>query len=346
MTVTLRSRDVGSRARSPLIVATALIAACHSSPPASRVFVSNENAGTVSVIDVRTSKTVATIPVGKRPRGLRVSKDGRMLYVALSGSPKGGPGIDESKLPPPDRSADGIGVVDLHQLKLVDTIPSGQDPESFDLLGDHLLVVSNEESHSATIVDVQARKVRSTITVGGEPEGVATAPDGTVWVTNEADNTVSVLDPQHGRVIATVATGIRPRGIAFDHDVGVITTENEGSVTIVDVGKRAAVGRVQLPMTSGLQPRPMGVVIDRKGRFAYVTTGRAGSIAVIDLPARKVTKVIENVGKRPWGIAFGRDGLIYTANGPSDDIAVIDPANGTVVRRIASGGSPWGVTSI
>lgn len=324
----------------------AFAAACHSSAPQSRVFVSNENAGTVSVIDPRTTKTIATIPVGKRPRGLRVAKDGRTLYVALSGSPKGGPGIDESKLPPPDRSADGIGVVDLQQLKLVDTIPSGQDPESFDLLGDHLLVVSNEESHAATIVDVRARKVRATINVGGEPEGVGTAPDGTVWITNEADNTVSVLDPENSHVIATIPTGSRPRGIAFNHKVGVVTGENDGSLTIVDIAQRRVVGRVQLPMTGTLPPRPMGVVIDKSGHHAYVTTGRAGTVAVIDLDTRMVTKTIDDVGKRPWGIALGRDGLIYTANGPSDDIAVIDPAAGKVVRRIASGGSPWGVTAI
>jgi YVTN family beta-propeller protein len=328
-----------------MCVAIALTAACHSSAPETRVFVSNENAGTVSVIDARTNKALATIPVGKRPRGLRVSKDGNTLYVALSGSPKGGPGVDESKLPPPDRSADGIGVVDLRQLKLVDTIASGQDPESFDLVGDQLLVVSNEESRSATIVDVRARKVRATFTVGGEPEGVATAPDNTVWIANEADNTVSVVDPERRRVIATISTGIRPRSIAFNKQLAVVTCENDGSLTIIDLAKRSVTGRVQLPMTGALAPRPMGIVIDNAGRHAYVTTGRAGTVAVIDLQTRSVIKTIENVGKRPWGIALGSNGLIYTANGPSDDIAVIDPATGKVVRRIASGGSPWGVAS-
>ena len=84
--------------------------------------------------------------MGKRPRGVKVSHDGKTLYVALSGSPRGGPGVDESKLPPPDRSADGVGVVDLVARKLVRTLPSGQDPESFDLSqdGKHAFV-SNEE---------------------------------------------------------------------------------------------------------------------------------------------------------------------------------------------------------
>ena len=80
--------------------------------------------------------TVARIPVGKRPRGLRLSHDRKVLYVALSGSPRGGPGIDESKLPPPDRTADGIGVIDLATQKLVRTLPGGADPEAFDVTPD------------------------------------------------------------------------------------------------------------------------------------------------------------------------------------------------------------------
>ena len=65
------------------------------------------------MIDAATLTAVATIPLGKRPRGIAASPDGTRLYVALSGSPDAGPGVDEKTLPPPDRSADGIGVVDV-----------------------------------------------------------------------------------------------------------------------------------------------------------------------------------------------------------------------------------------
>ena len=64
-------------------------------PVAGRVFVTNENSGDISVIDVATQKVVATIPVGKRPRGIRLSRDGSQVFVALSGSPIAPPGVDE-----------------------------------------------------------------------------------------------------------------------------------------------------------------------------------------------------------------------------------------------------------
>ena len=62
---------------------------------------------------------------------MRVSPDGATVYVALSGSPIGGPNVDESKLPPPDRQLDGIGVIDVATGQLVKMLPSGTDPEQF-----------------------------------------------------------------------------------------------------------------------------------------------------------------------------------------------------------------------
>src|SRR6478752_366220 len=55
------------------------------------ICVSNERGGDVSIIDAASRKVIATIPVGKRPRGIHASPDGRTLYVALSGSPITGP---------------------------------------------------------------------------------------------------------------------------------------------------------------------------------------------------------------------------------------------------------------
>ena len=68
------------------------------------VYVSNEGSGDMTVIDPEEPNAVATIPLGKRPRGIH-ALDG-MIYVALSGSPAAPPGVDESTLPPPDKTAD------------------------------------------------------------------------------------------------------------------------------------------------------------------------------------------------------------------------------------------------
>ncbi len=63
------------------------------------VYVSNERSGDVSVIDGATDAVVATFGVGKRPRGIHVTPDGRRILVTLSGSPRMTPGVDTERAP-------------------------------------------------------------------------------------------------------------------------------------------------------------------------------------------------------------------------------------------------------
>jgi YVTN family beta-propeller protein len=67
-------------------------------------------------------------------------------------------------------------------------------------------------------------------------------------------------------------------------------------------------------------------------------------VAVVDVATRKQVRSLEQVGARPWGIALSRDGTrLYTANGSSGDLSIVDPATGHVDKRVHIGGLPWGV---
>jgi len=171
---------------------------------APRLYVSDERGGNVVIVDPQSASVIARIPVGKRPRGIQVSPDHKRVYVALSGSPMGGPNVDESKLPPPDRRYDGIGVVDLEAQKLVNTYQSGADPETFALSRDgKILYVSNEDTGMLSAVDLVKGVVASTVAVGSEPEGVAVSADEQrVYVTCETSNSVYVVDAPHMKVLA------------------------------------------------------------------------------------------------------------------------------------------------
>ena len=61
------------------------------------VYVSNERSGNVTVLNGATDTVITTIAVGKRPRGIHCSPNGSLVYVALSGSPRMGPGVDRSR---------------------------------------------------------------------------------------------------------------------------------------------------------------------------------------------------------------------------------------------------------
>src|SRR2546423_15480633 len=80
---------------------------------AARAYVSNEDDGTVTVIDTQRLAALATVTVGKRPRGLVLSPDGASLSGALTGRPKCPPPIPEQRCAklPRDRQADGVAGV-------------------------------------------------------------------------------------------------------------------------------------------------------------------------------------------------------------------------------------------
>src|SRR4051812_46856197 len=87
----------------PAVVLLLTIPAATAAEPNTRywVCVSNERSGDVSIIDPATDKAIAVIPVGKRPRGIHASPDGKTLYVAVSGTPllAGPPQLDDKGVP-------------------------------------------------------------------------------------------------------------------------------------------------------------------------------------------------------------------------------------------------------
>src|SRR5580700_3772139 len=222
------------------------------------LYVTNEQSGDLTVIDTATLAPVATIPLGKRPRGIAPSPDRTRLYVALSGSPSAGPGVDEKTLPPPDRSADGIGVVDLRQGKLLKVLPSGPDPEQLAVSPDGTRIfIANEDAAKASIVDVASGQITESFKIGDEPEGVSVEPSGRrVWVTSEGDGAVFVIDLAAHKVAKEVKVGPRPRSIAFlpDGSRAYVPAENGASLTLIDAKRLSPLKTIDL----GKGMRPMG----------------------------------------------------------------------------------------
>ncbi len=236
-----------------------------------RIYVTNERSGDLTEIDSPTLQVIATMPLGKRPRGIHASPDGHFLYIALSGSPLAGPGVDESKLPPADKSADGIGVFDVQQNKLVRIIQSGSDPENFDLTKDgRTIIVSNEDDAKASFVDVASGRVAKAVPVGEEPEGVKVSPNGReVYVTSENTGTISAIDVATASLIKTFKVGRRPRSVAFlpDSSRAYVSVENDAAVIVVDTAKHEAIQTISLGQPGVI--KPMSVLLSPDGATLY-----------------------------------------------------------------------------
>jgi YVTN family beta-propeller protein len=315
------------------------------SGPGFRVLVTNERSGNLTVIDGNTRQVVATLPLGKRPRGLKISPDGKLLYVALSGSPIAGPGVDESKLPPADKGADGIGVVDLETLQLLRVLRGVSDPEQLAVSADgKKLYIASEDTGRAIVLDAADGRELANLAVGGEPEGVTLSPDGRfVYVSSEEDHQIAVIDTGSDKVVATFEVGERPRFTEFTDDgtLAFVSSENDGIITVADAKTHKALRQIKLG--GGLLTRPVGMSLSHDGKLLYTVTGRGKSLLSIDVATGNVVGTVE-VGPRPWGVAISPDGrTLFTANGNSNDVSVVDAASLAVTGRIPVGDSPWGL---
>ncbi len=333
----------------PLHLAALLCAilSCAPREPAHWVCVSNERDGTVTVIDGRTRALVSTIRLGKRPRGIQGSPDGRWLYVAMSGSPEGrDPGATPPEsLPPPDRSADGIAVVDLRALAPARFLQAGVDPAQLALSPDgSILYVANGEGATLSLVRTAGGTTARVVPMGDGPEGVGVAPGGReLVVTCQAFGDVFILDAE-GIPLARLVVPGRPRSVAFlpDGSRAFIPSESHGTLTAVDMRRREPDTTFALPAGS----RPMGTAITSDGSRLYVTNGGAGTVSVLDTPTLRVRATIR-VGPRPWGAGLSPSGRwLYVANGPSNDVSVVDPRAEREAARLPVGSGPWGVAVV
>ena len=79
------------------------------------------------------------------------------------------------------------------------------------------------------------------------------------------------------------------------------------------------------------------------GKRRLSPLGPANRVAVIDTTTFKVEKYLL-VGQRVWQLGFTPDEkFLFTTNGASNDVSVIDVEKLRVVRSIRVGRYPWGV---
>lgn len=313
---------------------------------AGRAYVSNEDEHTVTVIDTDAQAVLASVAVGKRPRGMKLSPSGSRLYVAVSGLPKCPPSVPDEECAKLERdlNADGVAVLDTASLKVLKLLQAGSDPEQFDLSRDGArLFVANEDTGTTSVLDTQQGTVTARIAVGREPEGVRLSPNSKwVLVTNESSNSISVIDAASLKVLRSVTVGQRPRDLAFTPDsrTAYVSAEFDASLYRMAIPAGEPVERL---LQLRKEARPMAVVLDAPRRRLYVSTGRGGTVAVVALEGPKLVAEV-SVGTRPWGIALSSDGTrLYTANGPSNDVSIVDTVSLRVIKRIPVGHSPWGV---
>lgn len=310
---------------------TLLLLALAGSARAETAYVSDEQANVVHVIDAPRWNAASDIAVGRRPRGMVTSRDGKRLYVAS--------GIDNR-----------IDIIDLATRKVAGRLPSGPDPERFALSPDgRWLYVANENDNTVSFIDIARGTIAHTVAVGAEPEGMAVSPDGR-WVicTSESASLVHFIDATTARLIDSVLVGTRPRDAVFSADGRQlwVSSETRGSVAVFSMPDRKLLHTIDFDDDDRAPETVQAVGIVLTPTRAFVALGRGNAVAEVD-PTTFAIRRYFPVGQRNWGIGLSPDGKrLYAANGLSGSVTVIDLVANQPLAAIAVSGKPWGVVVV
>ena len=237
--------------------------------------------------------------------------------------------------------------MDTATRKITHDLPSGPDPELGVLHpSGNPLYVANEDDNLVTAIDVDdAARSAPRSRSASSPRAWAISPDGKVLVnTSETTNMAHFIDTETHEIFANVLVDQRPRFAEFTRDGKLlyVSAEIGGTVSVIDPAAHEIVHTINFEVP-GVPPealQPVGMRVTDDGTKVFVALGPANRVAVVDGETWEVQHYLL-VGQRVWQLAFTPDEkYLFTTNGISNDVSVIDVANERSSSRSRSASSP------
>ncbi|MCG8378950.1 MAG: beta-propeller fold lactonase family protein [Proteobacteria bacterium] len=118
----------------------------------------------------------------------------------------------------------------------------------------------------------------------------------------------------------------------------VIPNQGEDTVILFDIDKGEKL------VVLNVNKAPVGIALDEKSEFAYVTHPEVGKISEIDIEQKKVVREYD-VGGQPFGIVVYEDWrrLLFVTDWSRDALLVIDAQQGLIIDLLAVGTAPAGI---
>lgn len=319
---------------------------------ADKVYVANEGADTMSVLDAASFKTLATVRVGKAPHNVQVSPDGKLVWVTNNGEPAQAADVSAHK-GMAEGSHDAMGkpgavwAIDTATNAVVAKVPVGTHPAHVVVSPDgRFAYISNGGDNTVSVIDTSARSLVATIPVGQLPHGLRIGPDGKeVYVANLKGGTVSVIDTASQKEVAQVPAGKGPAQVGFTPDgrFVFVSLSEENAVAVIDPATRKVVRKVTvgtMPIQLYATPDSRMLVVANQG-----TRKKPGkTVSMIDLESFKVAKTIVT-GAGAHGVAVDREGrYAYVTNMYANSVSVLDVKDYKVVKTVPVGKTPNGIS--
>jgi len=259
------------------------------------IYVSNEAASTLDVVDARTLRVTSHIPLSGHPNNISISKDGKRVYVAI-------------------RETQGaVDVIDTVGLVRAKSIPiKGAGHNTYVTPDGRYVVAGSVAGKTATVIDQKTEEPVWTMTfdLGVRPLAFESNKDGStkrMFVQLTDYNGFAVVDfATHKEVkrveLPKIKAGKQPvlEGGNTSHGMAV-TADN--SKLIVNSRLNSAVYVYALPDLKllgevGVGVAPDWVTLTPDGNTAYVANAGSNDVSVVDMNGlREVTRI--KVGQVP-----------------------------------------------
>jgi YVTN family beta-propeller protein len=346
------------------------------------VFVPNRGSGDVAVIDSRTDRVVARVPVGRVPHQVVVSDVAGKLVAS-------------------NTADDTISMVDLSTLR-TRTLELDDEPEHMALAPDGLLLaIGNLAAGTVSLVSLEQERELARVSGLFDPHNLTFSPDGALlYVANLGASHVSVVDVASARVIDEIPVG-RPATLAAAEGIGAefqgiinVTSTPDGrlgfaahgesnELAVIDLRTRelkkrvalgelpwraygTADGRFMLVPNNGDRtlsviataaldvvatlPAAEDVTGINTGWFettAFALSRAEGKAVVYDLESMTRTGEIALPGTPETGVTTPDGTKLYVALSDTDQVAVIDVRGRALIKTIDGvGDEPWGAMMV
>jgi YVTN family beta-propeller protein len=316
------------------------------------LMVLNKSANTAMLIDLKTDRTIATIPTGEAPHEVAVSGDGKIAVVGNYGT-RANPGSS-------------LSVIDLLSHNVVETIALGiyQRPHGLVFPGQgRQLLVTSESKQSLLLLDLDKKEIDKILHVFPTQQEishmVAVTPDHRLAFTaNIGSGSISVIDLKANKSLAPIPTGKGAEGLDVSPDGRQVWVSNraEDTVSVIDVSSLTVKNTIKCPSF------PIRLKFTPDGKEVLVSAAKSGELVFIDaktykeirrLPfkleaaADSKTRLFNDQFEQspvPIGILIHPTGKwAYVAAAYADKVAVVDIKKRKLIKWISTGKEPDGL---
>ena len=231
-------------------------------PELGRGFVSNGQASTVTIFDLKTLNEIAQVPTGKKPDAIIYDSATSRVFAFNGGS-------------------NSATVIDAGTGKLAGTIDLGGGPEFAAADGSGYVFNNLEDENTVLKIDASKLTVeqRWKTSPCESPSSMALDRTNHRLFIGCRSKVMAVMNAETGQVITTLPIGDHVDATAFDPETKLIFNSNgEGTVTVI---AQESADKYSVVETVKTLPRAKTMALDPKTHQLFLSTAEGGQFEVL-----------------------------------------------------------------